>query len=297
MGAKNDRPDGPPVFPYVDIVLHKDGERLGRFPVFARLTGPLINVDDIHGHHAPRPAAAGLPLCWYHPPDYRYGDKDLKGQVQIVLGDDNQLYYRSFHRREGNNEFVRENAGAVELQSAYPIWGRMGFRLRVLEYLPKAEPRERYLPADIAAGKETQDDRESYPTAIQCRLTTPSAAEPEVFWVSFGQGLRKTVGKRAFQVDFVQKAQPLGFELKLDRAEQTVDPGTQSAATYSSYVRIFDPEKGIHGEQHEIYMNHPLEHRGLKFFQSDYKFLMMGPNNRPVNRSVFTVSRDPGLGL
>jgi hypothetical protein len=45
-------------------------------------------------------------------------------------------------------------------------------------------------------------------------------------------------------------------------------------------------------------MNQPLDWDGYKLYQSGYKSLGMDPDtNRPVNQSVFTVGRDPGLWL
>jgi hypothetical protein len=90
----------------------------------------------------------------------------------------------------------------------------------------------------------------------------------------------------------------LGFEVKLQRALTTVDPGTRAPATYSSWVQVFDPAKGIDGERRMITMNEPLDHRGYKFYQSDLQPLGMDDSNgRPVNLSVFTVGYDPGLAI
>jgi hypothetical protein len=117
-------------------------------------------------------------------------------------------------------------------------------------------------------------------------------------------------------------ARPLDFDVKLLRAEQTVDAGTTSAATYTSYVQLTDAGafnaewvpgalrgltnflgltaggEQLAGQDHVITMNYPLHHRGYKLYQSGYDDLhRLDENQKPVSYSAFTVSRDPGLWL
>ncbi|HMP61444.1 MAG TPA: cytochrome c biogenesis protein ResB, partial [Gemmatales bacterium] len=87
------------------------------------------------------------------------------------------------------------------------------------------------------------------------------------------------------------------FELRLQRFEMQVDRGTNKPATYTSFVQLLDRGQGIHGANHVITMNQPLNHRGYKVYQSDYKFLLYDEVGRPVYYSGFTVGRDPGLWL
>jgi hypothetical protein len=46
-------------------------------------------------------------------------------------------------------------------------------------------------------------------------------------------------------------------------------PGSNSPASYASEVTLIDEEKGLN-EEHRIYMNHVLDHRGYRLFQSSY---------------------------
>jgi hypothetical protein len=54
------------------------------------------------------------------------------------------------------------------------------------------------------------------------------------------------------------------LDFQLDRY-----PGSMSPSSYSSEVMLIDEEKGIN-EQHRIFMNNVLNHRGFRFFQSSY---------------------------
>src|SRR5262249_9343414 len=232
---------------------------------------------------------------WYHPPDYRYGNIKTSGLLQF-LGDENgTLHYRSFSSasREG---FGFEKAGVINPvePESYPIWQGMNFQLQVTEYLPRAVARPRSVPVNQRPGLE----REDLPAAIRCRLTT--ANESREFWVGKSDsGLTPVaVGGEEFQVGYNVKFQPLDFELRLVRAEQPVDPGTQQAAGYTRFVQLTDKKRNIDGADYEITMTQPLDYRGYKFYQSGYLLLGSDPDTlKPISRSILTVGRDPGLWL
>ncbi|MCB0646610.1 MAG: cytochrome c biogenesis protein CcsA [Saprospiraceae bacterium] len=60
---------------------------------------------------------------------------------------------------------------------------------------------------------------------------------------------------------------PFGLEL-IDFTMEKY-PGTNSASSYESKVRLVDPAKNISREE-RIYMNHILDHGGFRFFQSSF---------------------------
>ena len=207
-------------------------------------------------------------------------------------------------------------------------------RLEVLDYYPNArrEPlgeseEERYVPADVQPDKEEDD---GLVAAIRCRLSVGKAgstpprqlSEPAAsarmatnladaagsdgneevcreFWVGQEQGPRIIeAGGEPYLIHYNPKVKELGFELKLERAEQPVDPGTQTPAGYTSYVQLTDKKLGIEGECHVITMNEPLEHRGYKFYQSTCRFLDTNDSSgKRVSMSGFSVGYDLGLGF
>src|SRR5205823_10309339 len=60
-----------------------------------------------------------------------------------------------------------------------------------------------------------------------------------------------------------------------------------------------DEKAGIRGELRMITMNEPLEHRGYKFYQSNYMELddFDDGSGKAVSLSGFTVGYDPGLPI
>jgi cytochrome c-type biogenesis protein CcsB len=81
----------------------------------------------------------------------------------------------------------------------------------------------------------------------------------------------------------------LPFSIKLIDFELERYPGSMSPASYSSYVRVFDgnttfPPSSL--PPYHIYMNHVLDYKGFRFFQSSYDMDERG--------SVLSVNHDPG---
>jgi cytochrome c-type biogenesis protein CcsB len=77
----------------------------------------------------------------------------------------------------------------------------------------------------------------------------------------------------------------LPFALKLVDFDLTRYPGSNSPASYASDVILQDKEEGLE-EPFRIYMNHVLDHRGYRFFQSSY--------DQDEKGTVLSVNNDPG---
>jgi hypothetical protein len=237
---------------------------------------------------------------WYHPPDYRYHNKGIRGLLQFVQDPDGKLFYRSFNSRRGMFEF--EGARKVKSErEAQAIWTGMDWKFQVLDHVKEAVPKTRYVPADLRPGSESAD----YMPAVRARLTVKGNPSSE-FWLRQTQDLLVhpdqylmpiRVGGQTYEVGYSIQLRELPYEVKLLRAEQTLDPGTHSPATYTSYIQVTDKEKKIIGEDEVITMNAPLDYRGYKVYQSGYDALGFDSKMKSVNRSTFTVGHDPGMPL
>ena len=76
---------------------------------------------------------------------------------------------------------------------------------------------------------------------------------------------------------------PFAIQLKDFQLERY--PGSMSPSSYASEVVLIDKEEGIE-RPYRIYMNHILDHRGYRFFQSSYDQDEMG--------TILSVNHDPG---
>lgn len=260
-----------------------------RYGVYGRMPGQAFASRDSGKNNS------ALPTVWYHAPDQRFGE-DPRGLLQLVCTPERKLYYRSYASSKGTAFHFESKGEAVPGGDAYPIWSGMKFRFRVLDFLPTAVAEPWYIPEDARPGLE--DPQMRLRPALRCRLTVGDKSKE--FWVpQTEQSVTPVeVGGREFGVGFNDQKMQLGFDVKLLRAEQTVDPGTDQPASYTSYVQITDKAEGIDAQDAIITMNQPLTHRGYKFYQTSLQ--PAGPDQRtlkPTNLSVLTVSRDPGLPL
>ena len=89
-------------------------------------------------------------------------------------------------------------------------------------------------------------------------------------------------------ISYGAKEIKLPFSIKLDKFELERYPGSMSPASYASEVTLIDKQENIN-EPYRIYMNHVLEHRGYRFFQSSYDMDEKG--------TVLSVNNDPGTPI
>jgi cytochrome c-type biogenesis protein CcsB len=98
--------------------------------------------------------------------------------------------------------------------------------------------------------------------------------------VQFGDlSVQLSYGSMQFNIPFSIKL----LDFQIDRY-----PGSNSPSSYASEVVLIDQEKGIQ-QPFRIYMNHILQHRGYRFFQSSYDQDELG--------TVLSVSLDPGTPI
>ena len=120
------------------------------------------------------------------------------------------------------------------------------------------------------------------------------AVEVEVdgitFWVKSGQAMSFDRGNEKLVFEVTKRSLPLPFELTLERFKMDTDPGTNSPASYESFVSVFKGDQG--SEKHHVYMNHPLKYDSFTFYQASYFQTQEGPYG-----SVLSVNYDPGRPL
>jgi cytochrome c-type biogenesis protein CcsB len=78
----------------------------------------------------------------------------------------------------------------------------------------------------------------------------------------------------------------LPFSIKLVDFELERYPGSMSPSSYASDVELTDKSEGIESMPYRIYMNHVLDHRSYRFFQSSYDADEKG--------TILSVNHDPG---
>lgn len=208
-------------------------------------------------------------------------DEPHKGSgIDFIAGPDGLLYAR-VHSSDGSS-----TSGPIEVGKISPTGWKMNLQFAVIEYLPHATLVREYRDARSARGKE------GFPPAIRLRLKGTDNGDPR--WLRQGEAVTLTCNGGRDQVRLRNELASLdvGFRVKLKKFEIGYDPGTKTAATYTSHVQVSDPRGGNQFDA-VVTMNEPLQYGGLTFFQASYQQSEDG--STPV--SVFQVARDPGIPI
>ena len=221
------------------------------------------------------------------------------GQIEVLAGPNETLYYRVFGRgKEGRGEL--RAAGPLAKEKPIVAFGGnanmpMTITFQVDQYLPSAIEKSIYEPIVLPKGQMGNG-------IAACRAEMTVDGQTKEVWVSRSESLDppppRTVRFRdsVYQIIYDVDRKPLGFELKLDDFDTGFEPGTEQATHFESKVRLTDKSAGIKDQPHKIWMNHPLDHRGYTFYQSNY-IRVRDPHTRQFTgqfQSVFQVATNPG---
>ena len=157
----------------------------------------------------------------------------------------------------------------------------MGMKVTVDRYFPKSASKREVAPEPPPAKDERRQP------AVHVYLESP-AGKSEPQWLPWSTAVRVPFkgGTAALAYRAPQVETP--FRVTLLDFNSDKYPGSSMAATYESFVRVDDPERGT--SEHHISMNHPMHYGGYIFFQASYV------EGQPM-MSIFSVARAPGLPL
>jgi hypothetical protein len=137
------------------------------------------------------------------------------------------------------------------------------------------------MPASAPAREERRR------SAVKVRLEGPTARTASE-WLPWSEMRRVPFASGTATLGYGAPQIALPFKVTLLAFKSEKYPGSRMPATFESFVRIDDPDRGVF-ERH-ITMNHPLHYRGYIFFQASFV-------EGTPNRSIFSVARAPGLPL
>jgi len=123
---------------------------------------------------------------------------------------------------------------------------------------------------------------------IELKVSVGEESRVETFKVFKGQPgtLKKfTLDGVDVSMRIGAKVLELPFSIKLDKFKLERYPGSMTPSSYASDVTLIDKEKNI-TMPYAIYMNHILDHRNYRFFQSSYDMDEKG--------TILSVNHDPG---
>ncbi len=179
--------------------------------------------------------------------------------------------------------------GTYEANKEYPFTKGRLYAMGNIKLVPReieAQGKVHYVNRDTVGGRKMKTANKS---AIIATLTYDGKSK-DVIMKGFGKGsvgipTTTQIGDTTFTLQWGSKLKPLPFSIKLLDFQLDRYPGSMSPASYASEVVLIDKEQEIE-EPFRIYMNHILDHRGYRLFQSSYD-----PDERGT---VLSVNHDPG---
>jgi hypothetical protein len=221
------------------------------------------------------------------------------GQIEVLAGPNDALYYRVFGRGKESKAELRAAAPLTKEKPIVAFGGSpnmpMTITFQVDKYVPSGIEKSIFEPVVLPKGQMGNG-------IAACRAEMSSGGQTKEVWVSRSESFDppppQTVAFRdsVYQIMYDVDRKPLGFELKLDDFDTGFEPGTEQATHFESKVRLTDKTAGINDQRHTIWMNHPLDYRGYTFYQSNY-IRVRDPHTRQFTgqfQSVFQVATNPG---
>lgn len=165
----------------------------------------------------------------------------------------------------------------------------MGFKLRLLRH-----ENDRYPVESPVYTKPIQDNGKLIKGDLKAARIEFMGND---YWVRSDKPLRLTNGKSKIFFLLGQKEIKLPYQITLNRFKMNTNPGTNTPASFESFVQLLDGRAGTKFEDFHIYMNNPLKYDDFTFYQASYFPLGMDNNNQQVYGSVLSVNYDPGRAL
>ncbi|MBA2405496.1 MAG: cytochrome c biogenesis protein ResB, partial [Bdellovibrionales bacterium] len=155
----------------------------------------------------------------------------------------------------------------------------MGFKVRLLEH--RSDAYATMTPTYIKPIQDNSEIIEGNMKALEVEI------EGTTFWVTSMEPTAYNKDDERIRFEISKKLITLPYELVLDQFKMDTDPGTSTPASFESFVTLFKGNKG--STKHHIFMNNPLKHEDMTFYQASYFQTQAGPFG-----SVLSVNFDPG---
>ena len=202
-------------------------------------------------------------------------------ELVILRGADGRLTYTAQSRSK------KATHGEIKMGEEFSS-GLGDWKCRVEEVAEHAVIRHEWAPLSADAPERTGA------AGLLVRLNT--ASRTDLRWIRMGETTPCEIGGEKVELAFENKVHALGFSVELEKFEVEMNEGTQSPASFKSYVRFHDPKTGS-AITRAVWMNNPAnfpESAGAGFLGTSYKFSQASWNPNNLDETTLQVIRDPG---
>ncbi len=263
VGAQSD-PEGPMVNPMIRVAITAPDGKKGERILFA------LHPDFSMGHSGGQDAFAELDMVY-----------QVSSGVEFAKGGSTGVQGRASFPLTGMNMETQEES---QIPAGTPFDVQKNVLYRNADNGFGIVPIETYASV-VKAPAMSQSSND--PPAARVVLRDAAGAElANVVCIEQDNPVQVQVGGKTLELAYGPLIHKLPYTVKLDDFVLQTYPGSDNPATYESYVSLDDPQMGVSGRKVHIYMNHPMNHRGSKHFQSSY--------DRDRRGTVLSVNHDPG---
>jgi len=236
------------------------------------------------------------------PKPFTLKDQDIldAGELKISLNKDgadlsiytkdNKFYFKSSTPIRWT-KMADRSSGEFEANKEYPFEKGRLYDLGSV----KLVPRDLYPKASIKLVNEVDKTKGGrmmksiQQEALKATLNYHGKSE-DIILKNYGKGtigdaVDTTIDGTNFHISWGAKTIKIPFNIKLNDFELKRYPGSMSPASYASEVVLMDKEKNL-TMPYRIFMNHVLDYRHYRFFQSSY--------DQDEKGTVLSVNNDPG---
>ncbi len=214
-------------------------------------------------------------------------NKESKNGFNIYTKDD-KFFFKS--AKDVNwLKMADKSSGVFEANKEYPFESGKLYDIDGI----KLVPRDLYTKAIIKLVDANQVGGRKMNVAQKSALIIDASYDgdtKEITLFSRGKGTKgtpvtKEIGGKKFVFEWGAKKIKIPFQIRLNDFQLERYPGSGSPSSYASEVTLIDKEKGVEMD-FRIFMNHVLDYRSYRFFQSSYDTDEKG--------TVLSVNNDPG---
>ncbi|MCO4794830.1 MAG: cytochrome c biogenesis protein ResB [Bacteriovoracaceae bacterium] len=164
---------------------------------------------------------------------------------------------------------------SVKLESKPVDLPWMGFQLSLLRHEESLYPSQKpnYVTPIQSKGAIIKGNQKSIKVKVRDRE----------YWVTDSTPISLMIDGKKVNIEITKKVMTLPFEFVLKNFKMDKDPGTNSPASYESFVSLFTSDGP---ENHHIYMNNPLKYSGFTFYQASYSQNKDGSYNSTLSANV-----------
>ena len=203
---------------------------------------------------------------WIHNTMFNFGEKGVEGAINIIY-QSNDLQFISpdsisqFQMAIQKTDWLE--SGKIHPLMVRTLYSTPNIKFVIADFKPNG--------AIVTKSEKKKLDGNSN-AALRFKVKiNEKAGLLETYGIPGAAGQFQSINLEGFTIEasYGSREIEVPFTIRLNDFIMDRYPGTNSPASYASEVTLIDEKNNLH-ENHRIYMNHVLDYKGYRFFQSSF---------------------------